>query len=202
MGAEKKASGEAGQNACIGNIRHQSYNLNRDQLHVAIAFGKNKYDKELTQQTLSLEEVAERLSNFRKGERDGGYFIPATFEVLDREGENIRTWSGAMLDLDAEAGATEEIIRKRLDALGLVYFAHTTHSHLEVDGVQRWRVFIPYNQPVPKLKHAKISRDFTTCSPALTTARRKKCSSTTCHAARRNGRSMPVRSIRWGRASY
>jgi len=136
--------------------------LHDEGLQFPVAFGHNKTDVDLQLKTLTLEDMAALFSKFREGkegkkegDKNGPYIIPAKFGDNYRNSDNIRTWSVATLDLDDKVFATEAMIREQLS--GLVYFAHTTHRHLiKVPRVEMWRVYLPYNQPVPPSLHEKI----------------------------------------------
>lgn len=136
-----------------------------------VAFGSKASDPYIQQKALPVAELQELFSEHREGAKDGPYFVPAKFKKAYRVADNIATWSAAILDLDEQANASEDIIRERLK--GLSYFAHTSHSHLEKAGVECWRVVLPYNQAVSPQVHAKVSRHLTKLFPGADTCSTK-----------------------------
>ncbi|MCX2972993.1 DUF3987 domain-containing protein [Halieaceae bacterium IMCC8485] len=122
-----------------------------------IATGRYKSDTSIKTAEVSLEDMQAMLSRFEyRQNKDGPYYIPAKFKKKYREHTNIINWDGAVIDLDEDANASEDIIRERLE--GIAYMAHTTHRHLiKVDGVEMWRVFIPFSQPVTPAVYKKVA---------------------------------------------
>ncbi|MEP7316069.1 MAG: DUF5906 domain-containing protein [Sphingomicrobium sp.] len=88
----------------------------------------------------------------RNHEKNGEYFVPAVFGVdgLRRE-ENIQALTAFTLDFDS-GRTTREIIARRL--AGLTYIAYTSYSHLPT--LQRWRVVLPYRQPIRRDQHPAV----------------------------------------------
>jgi len=59
--------------------------------------------------------------------------------------------------LDFDSGRTTEAdIRQHLD--GYAYLAYTSYSHQPE--LEKWRVFVPYHQPISKEQHAAVFRHF------------------------------------------
>lgn len=124
---------------------------------LAMAFGANARATSLELCELALEECGALFLDFREGVKDGRFFIPAKFRHPERKAEHIATWSGAVLDLDERRDDWPTIIRERLD--GLAYCAHTTHT------LGRWRVFVPYSQPVSPERHRALCAELNALFP-------------------------------------
>lgn len=122
--------------------------MTRTDSKLAMAFGANALTTRLELCELTLEECGALFSDFRIGDKDGRFFIPAKFREPERKAGHIATWSAAVLDLDEEREDWPAIIRERLE--GLAYCAHTTHTP------GRWRVFVPYSQPVSPERHRAL----------------------------------------------
>ncbi len=93
----------------------------------------------------------------RKGEeKNGRYFCIAQFRGPNtREQKDVVSVSGFALDFDT-GKTTEQIIREKL--AGITYVAYTSYSHRP--GKERWRVFIPYREPVGIEHHQAVHEHF------------------------------------------
>jgi Family of unknown function (DUF5906)/Primase C terminal 2 (PriCT-2) len=92
----------------------------------------------------------------RNAEKDGEYFCAAEFAGDGRRcDENVASLSGFTLDFDS-GRTTREVIQDKLR--GLTYVAYTSYSHQP--GNERWRVFIPYANPIAKERHRDVYGHF------------------------------------------
>lgn len=92
----------------------------------------------------------------RAAEKNGEYFVAAEFDSDGRRAnENIRAMTAFVLDFDS-GRTTREVIVARLQ--GLAYIAYTSYSHLP--DAPRWRVVIPYQQPISVEQHERVYKAF------------------------------------------
>jgi hypothetical protein len=92
----------------------------------------------------------------RNREKDGQYFVPCEFGGDGRRcNDNVEVLCGIALDFDS-GKTTKEDIRRTLD--GYAYLAYTSYSHQAQ--LEKWRVFIPYRQPIAREQHADVFRWF------------------------------------------
>src|SRR5450759_1992344 len=88
----------------------------------------------------------------RDREKDGPYFAACHFGGNGRRcNENVETLCGFVLDFDSGKTTKEDICRV-LD--GYAYVAYTSYSHQ--DEHQRWRVVIPYREPIGREQHLSL----------------------------------------------
>jgi hypothetical protein len=92
----------------------------------------------------------------RDAQKNGQYFCACAFEGDGRRAlKNVRKMSAFVLDFDT-GRTTLEDIRERLN--GLAYLAYTSYSHHPDH--ERWRVIIPYAEPVAVALHARAFEHF------------------------------------------
>ena len=92
----------------------------------------------------------------RNQEKDGTYFVAGPFAGDGRRcNENVGGLFGMALDFDSGT-TTEGDIRRQLS--GYAYLAYTSYSHRPE--LQKWRVFVPYREPIAKEQHADAFRHF------------------------------------------
>ena len=92
----------------------------------------------------------------RSREKDGPYFVASHFTGDGRRcGENVGALCGMALDFDS-GQTTEDDIRRLLS--GHAYVAYTSYSHRAE--LQKWRVFVPYREPITKEQHAGVFQHF------------------------------------------
>ena len=148
---------------------------------VAISFGRTNQDAQPNAETLTLEELDLRFNvpdttrgqlnsaeyhaldkndreqkAIRDREKNGEYFVPAHFGGDGRRvADNIESLSGFVLDFDS-GQTTGDTIEAKL--AGTAYLAYTSYSHRPDD--QRWRVFVPYAHPLPRVQHGPVFEHF------------------------------------------
>ncbi len=146
-----------------------------------LSFGQCANDNRPSARTLSLGELIQEFSNpnsargtltaaeyhaldkvdsvqkaQRNREKDGAYFVACHFGGDGRRcNDNVEALCGMTLDFDS-GKTTEEDIRRQLR--GYAYLAYTSYSH-RVE-LQKWRVLVPYREPITKDQHAGVFRYF------------------------------------------
>ena len=92
----------------------------------------------------------------RDREKDGPYFVPSRFKGDGRRcNDNVDALCGFSLDFDSGC-TTEADIRRLLD--GYTYLAYTSYSHQE--DLEKWRVLVPYREPIARDHHHAVYRHF------------------------------------------
>lgn len=92
----------------------------------------------------------------RNREKDGGYFIPCQLTGDGRRcNPNVEALFGINLDFDSGKTIKADLT-DRLN--GYAHLAYTTYSYREEK--QKWRVFIPYLQPIAAAQHALVFSHF------------------------------------------
>ena len=92
----------------------------------------------------------------RDKEKDGKYFIPASFIGDGRRCiENVGNLYGFALDFDSGM-TTRKKIRECLE--GYAYAAYASYSFLP--SCEKWRVFVPYRQPITAERHRAVYDHF------------------------------------------
>jgi hypothetical protein len=104
----------------------------------------------------ALDPAIKEQKQLKQREKDGQYFVVGTFSGDGRRlKENIQRLQGFALDFDS-GKTTKIMIEARL--AGYIYVAYTSYSHRE--GHEKWRVFIPYSDPITPEQHAAIYSHF------------------------------------------
>lgn len=141
-----------------------------------VCFGQNRFDKNPKPVTVTMTELAERFSKpkprgrlslaaylaldkniptevkIRTNQKDGEYFIPATFtHAGTRDAKDVAAMSGFSGDIDTEAVSRAEL-EARL--AGLQFVAYSSYSHQS--SAPRWRFFVPYALPSTEAQHKKV----------------------------------------------
>ena len=124
---------------------------------VVIALGTSVFNSNITQKKLSIDKLFENLKEpvYRK-KKDGPYFVFASFKGEKRNASAVKFYYGATLDLD-NSDITPKGIMKVLKPLKCRYCIYTTHSHKAEGKGNRYRVVIPYIEPVSKGKHVETT---------------------------------------------
>ena len=148
---------------------------------ITICFGERAVDAHPLPRTLSLRQLIDEFSTpattrgtlsakeyhaldpaikeqkeIKQREKDGQYFVVGTFSGDGRRlKENIQRLQGFALDFDS-GKTTKEIIESRL--AGYTYIAYTSYSHRE--NHEKWRVVIPYSDPITPEQHAAVYSHF------------------------------------------
>jgi len=122
---------------------------------VVISIGRSVFSNKVIQKTLTIDKLFDRLSRpeIRK-KKDGSYFVFASINGNQRNAKSIKYYYGATLDLDKIKMSPKDI-RKVLKPLKSWYVIYTTFNH-KIKG-NRYRVVIPYNDPVSKEKHVETT---------------------------------------------
>jgi hypothetical protein len=92
----------------------------------------------------------------RDREKDGAYFVPCQFGGDGRRcNDNVEALCGIALDFDS-GNTTKDDISRLLR--GYAFVAYPSYSHLAE--LEKWRVFIPYREPIAKEQHPGVFRWF------------------------------------------
>ncbi len=118
---------------------------------VIISLGQSVYRNRIKQQEISVKDLFRKLSlpDIRT-EKDGAYFIFASFTKNIRNAVNVDKYYGATIDLDNTPLAiseVQELFKKYL------YCIHTTHSHKAPGKGVRYRLVLPYRTPQSPERH-------------------------------------------------
>lgn len=125
--------------------------------NVVIAIGSTAYSNEIKQKKISIDKLFDILSEPKiRKKKDGPYFIFASFKKNERNAFNVKFYYGATLDLD-DTSLKPSQIRKVLRDLKVHYCFYSTHSHKAPDKGNRYRIVIPYKEPISKEKHAETT---------------------------------------------
>jgi hypothetical protein len=87
------------------------------------------------------------------GDKDTQWFSLATYRDAVRKNANVESVSGFGVDLDTGQHSMADIARI---LSGFKYLAHTTHSHSATHA--KFRVIVPYAQPVTPADHDRLWR--------------------------------------------
>lgn len=144
---------------------------------LALSFGHNRRDNHPAQGELTIDTLVQEWSSpdtargklpraeylaldkkipdqktRRDAEKDGQYFIPATFGVGgSRRAADVVSLCGFVGDLDEGTLSRADIEAK---LAGTFYIAYSSYSHST--GVPKWRFFIPYRSPIEPSEHNKV----------------------------------------------
>lgn len=122
---------------------------------VVIAVGATVYDNRIKQRKLTVDQLFDELSKPKiRKKKDGPYFVFASFSKDVRNASNVKYYYGATLDVDYD-NVNPKYIRDVLKPLKVKYCIYTTHSHKEPGKGNRYRVVIPYSEPVSTDKHVE-----------------------------------------------
>jgi Domain of unknown function (DUF927)/Primase C terminal 2 (PriCT-2) len=103
---------------------------------------------------MSFAEYALAGRQERSRDKDTRWFIPAIFSRPERRADAVSVLSGFTLDFDDGA-----ITGKDIGRLKCRYVAWSSYSH-GVDGKEKWRVFIPYAEPITPTEHINVYTHF------------------------------------------
>jgi len=119
--------------------------------NVKIALGQSAYRNRIKQQEISVKDLFRKLSlpDIRR-DKDGPYFVFASFSKDIRNKSNVVRYYGATIDLDNTSltiNEVQELFKKNL------YCIHTTHSHKAEGKGIRYRLVLPYKTPQSPERH-------------------------------------------------
>ncbi|MBW7832112.1 MAG: PriCT-2 domain-containing protein [Simplicispira suum] len=116
-----------------------------------VARGKIPLDQYLE---LNLEDPQHKA--IQRAEKDGAYFIPATFRDDGiRQARDVVSLCGFAGDLD-NGTLTRADIEAKLH--GIFFIAYSSYSHSA--SFPKWRFFVPYQAPITPSEHAKVYAHF------------------------------------------
>jgi hypothetical protein len=120
---------------------------------VKIALGRSVYSKKIKNVELTLDQLYEMFEYPEiRNQKDGKFFIFASFKDSHRTVESLESYYGAALDLDDASISVEQIKRKFSK---MSFCLYTTYHH-KVKG-NRYRIIIPYRQAVSPDRHREIA---------------------------------------------
>ena len=118
---------------------------------VKISLGTSVFRNRIKQQEITVDDLFKKLSlpDIRK-DKDGAYFIFASFSKDIRNAVNVVRYYGATIDLDNTPLAISEVqeLFKKYK-----YCIHTTHSHKAPGKGVRYRLVLPYKKPQSPERH-------------------------------------------------
>jgi hypothetical protein len=124
---------------------------------VVIALGKTVYSNEIKQKKITIDALFDILAEGKtRKSKDGPYFIFASFKENKRNASNVKFYYGATLDLD-NTSITPKEIRGVLKPLKCLYCFYSTHSHKAEGKGNRYRIVVPYSEPVSPEKHVDVT---------------------------------------------
>lgn len=124
-------------------------------MKITISTGKSVYKPGIIQHTITVDQLYDKLSSpdIRRN-KDGPYFVFASFKNKQRTAASVKQYYGATLDLDDVTLTLKEIQKtfKRIN-----FCIHTTHSHKAPNKGNRYRIVIPYKYPISPEKHREVA---------------------------------------------
>jgi hypothetical protein len=140
-------------------MRQESISLAQGAGKILIAFSHGPVtNTALVAKAYSLEQLAQRLSAPKVGDKDGSYYIRGG-ELSEPRRADETLLSGSLIVLDGDSricpvagevlpGAPPlDEVCAALDDIGLRYIAHTSHSHRPDEGVNKYRILLPAALP-------------------------------------------------------
>lgn len=122
---------------------------------VYAAFGRSVYSNRIRQEQLSIRRLFRLLSEpVIRREKDGDYFVFAKFDGNKRNAKSVIEYYGATLDLDDAELSPREIKKIFRDYCFSIY---STYSHREEGKGDRYRIVVPYREPVLPDEHRKAT---------------------------------------------
>ena len=125
--------------------------------NVVFAIGPSVYESEIIQKKTTIDKLFKKLSTPKlRNKKDGPYFVFASFNDNKRNAHSVKFYYGATLDLD-NSKITPKEINQTLRKLNCRFCIYTTHNHKAPDKGNRYRIVIPYKEPVHKEKHVETT---------------------------------------------
>jgi len=122
-------------------------------MKIKISQGASERSSLIQMHDMSVSELYERLAEPAiKRNKNGPYYILASFKSDTRNNSEVQFIYGATVDLDG-TDLDMRGIKRKLKHLKCSYVVHTTHSHKTKNKGNRFRVVIPYNAPTPPQEH-------------------------------------------------
>ena len=118
-----------------------------------ISLGTSAYNSTIRQKKFDVDQLYDLLAkepSVRK-DKDGPYFIMASFNGTKRRSSNIKEYFGATVDLDDTSLTLEEIQETFKRYSHAIY---TTHNHV-VKG-NRYRLVLPYKNSITAEQHSIV----------------------------------------------
>lgn len=113
---------------------------------VTIALGNSVYNNKVRSKTVSIRTLFHNLAKpIVTKKKDNKYFVFASFTGNVRNASAVKEYYGATIDLD-DTKLTPEAIKDKFGKYA--YFIYTTHSHKAPGKGDRYRLVIPFTQPV------------------------------------------------------
>lgn len=115
-----------------------------------VSFGTSAFNSRIKQRELTQDELYDILAKepILRNDKDGPYFIMASFEINKRRASAVKEYYGATIDLDDTSLTLEEIKETFKKYSHCIY---TTHNH--VTKGNRYRLVMPYKKPVSPEQH-------------------------------------------------
>jgi len=118
-----------------------------------VSLGTSVYNNKITQKEITISQLFKRLSEPNsQTKKDGKYFIFASFEGNERNAKTIKEHYGAVIDLDDTSLTLTKIKKKFAKYPHCIY---STHSHKAKGKGDRFRLVLPYKQPIDNTTHVE-----------------------------------------------
>lgn len=120
---------------------------------VVISLGTSVYSNEIVQKEITISQLFKRLSEPKiQQNKDGRYFIFASFTGKQRNAKSVKEHYGAVIDLDDTSLTLEAIKKKFAKHPHCIY---STHSHKAPGKGDRFRLVLPYKNPIDNTTHVE-----------------------------------------------
>ncbi len=118
-----------------------------------ISTGRSVFRSGIKQQSITVDELFKKLSlPDIRADKDGPYFIFASFKEDKRSAANVEFYYGATIDLDN----TPLTIKEVQDLFSKYkYCIYTTHNHKAPGKGLRYRLVLPYRKPQSPERHVQ-----------------------------------------------
>jgi len=122
-------------------------------MRAVIALGKTAKSNRIHQKEVSIRGLFKALTKHEiREKKDGNYFIFASFKGNRRNAHSVDKYYGATIDLDDTPLSIDEIREEFAD---FNYCIYTTHSHKLPGKGDRYRLVLPFSEPVNPQKYVQ-----------------------------------------------
>ena len=122
-------------------------------MRFTVALGTSAFKTRIRHKRFSIAELFELLTVPElRNKKDGKHFTLVKYAGNKRDSSTIKQYCGAAVDLDDTTLTPEEIQETFKDFPHVIY---TTFSHQMKDKGNRYRLVIPYSEPIPPQKHVQ-----------------------------------------------
>lgn len=116
-----------------------------------VAFGQSVYSSRIKTENVTLDQLFKRLKKpYIRDKKDGPYFIFSSFTSNKRNAQTLDKTYGATIDIE-KGELTLEKIQKAFSQYR--HFIYTTYSHKAPGEGERYRLVLPYKEPLTVEQH-------------------------------------------------